>query len=97
MPGKTLPHALIVQCSGCGAIWPGSQPDKIVRQIGQATRLKLDFHCSMMPTGKGISPHGLGFESGLRKMLNTPPPPSSKSAKKASKRPRRKKQSKICF
>ena len=35
--------------------------------------------------------HGLGFEDGLRRMLNTPPPPSSKSAKKSAKKPRRKK------
>jgi hypothetical protein len=40
---------------------------------------------------KAITANGLGFEDGLRKMLNTPPPPSSKSAKKSAQKPRRKK------
>jgi hypothetical protein len=45
-----------------------------------------------MPAAKAISAHGLSFEDGLRRMLNTPPPPSSKSAKKAAaKKPRRQK------
>ncbi len=44
-----------------------------------------------MPKAVAITSNGLGFEEGLRKMLNTPPPPSSKSAKKSAKKPRRKK------
>jgi hypothetical protein len=49
------------------------------------------WHRCPMPKAVAISAHGLGFEDGLRKMLNCPPPPSSKSAKRSAKKQKRKK------